>query len=57
MPPETESAFDEYVSDPNRPVPYTAEIHPNRNREFMTEDQRFAFYRPDVVSSRNPRTR
>ncbi len=50
MPPEIAEGFDEYVSDPNRPVPYTNEIHVNRNREFMTEDQRFAFYRPDVVS-------
>ncbi|MGE5314862.1 MAG: CocE/NonD family hydrolase, partial [Acidobacteriota bacterium] len=51
LPPEaSEPAFDEYVSDPSKPVPYTQEIHTNRNREFMTEDQRFAFYRPDVCS-------
>lgn len=50
LPPEGVEAFDEYVSDPNRPVPYTADIRVNRNHEFMTEDQRFAYYRPDVVS-------
>ncbi|HLP17050.1 MAG TPA: CocE/NonD family hydrolase, partial [Bacteroidota bacterium] len=50
LPPEANDGFDEYVSDPAHPVPYTQEIHTNRNREYMTEDQRFAYYRPDVVS-------
>jgi uncharacterized protein len=50
LPPDSAAPFDEYVSDPNRPVPYTNGIHVRRNREFMTEDQRFAFYRPDVIS-------
>lgn len=41
--------FDEYISDPNKPVPYTAEIRAIRGSEFMVEDQRFAASRPDVL--------
>jgi putative CocE/NonD family hydrolase len=41
---------DAYVSDPNRPVPFTMEVRSNRNREYMIADQRFAFRRPDVLS-------
>ena len=41
--------FDEYVSDPNKPVPYTNGIFGRRNNEYMAEDQRFASLRPDVV--------
>ncbi len=43
------SLFDEFVSDPARPVPYTAEITPNWTKKYMTEDQRFASRRPDVL--------
>ena len=41
--------FDEYVSDPWNPVPYTEKITLNYPRDFMTEDQRFAATRPDVL--------
>ncbi|MDB4923991.1 CocE/NonD family hydrolase [Mucilaginibacter sp.] len=41
--------FDAYVSDPAKPVPYTAEIRTIRGSEFMVEDQRFAANRPDVL--------
>jgi putative CocE/NonD family hydrolase len=41
--------FDEYVSDPWNPVPYTQKITANYPRDFMTEDQRFASTRPDVL--------
>ena len=41
--------FDEYVSDPMKPVPYTQEVHLERTREYMTDDQRFASRRPDVM--------
>ena len=41
--------FDEYVSDPMHPVPYTQKITSNYPRDFMTEDQRFASTRPDVL--------
>jgi putative CocE/NonD family hydrolase len=43
------SAFDEYVSDPMNPVPYTQKITLNYPRDFMTEDQRFVAGRPDVL--------
>lgn len=41
--------FDEYVSDPDKPVPYTNGIYSHRNNEYMVEDQRFAAVRPDVL--------
>jgi len=48
-PPAEESGVDEYVSDPNHPVPfvgYTTDTVPQR---YMVDDQRFASYRPDVL--------
>lgn len=39
----------EYVSDPMKPVPYTQKITANYPRDYMTEDQRFASTRPDVL--------
>jgi uncharacterized protein len=42
--------YSEYTSDPAHPVPYTADVHLNRTREYMTDDQRFACRRPDVLS-------
>ena len=44
---------DEYVSDPDHPVPYTQEITTRWARDYMTEDQRFAERRPDVVTWRS----
>ncbi len=47
--PSGPEGFDEYVSDPNRPVPfvdYTTDTVPQR---YMVDDQRFAARRPDVV--------
>ncbi len=41
--------YNEYVSDPMNPVPYTQKITSNYPRDFMTEDQRFASTRPDVL--------
>jgi uncharacterized protein len=41
--------YDEYVSDPWNPVPYTQKITVSYPRDFMTEDQRFAATRPDVL--------
>jgi putative CocE/NonD family hydrolase len=40
---------DSYISDPAKPVPFTQEITENRTRDYMTEDQRFAARRPDVL--------
>jgi uncharacterized protein len=48
-PVETES-WDQYESDPNHPVPfvgYTTDTVPQR---YMVDDQRFASYRPDVLT-------
>jgi len=45
----TKNSFDEYVSDPSKPVPYTNGTFGRRNNEYMAEDQRFAALRPDVV--------
>jgi hypothetical protein len=42
-------AFDEYISDPARPVPYIPGIAYGMTREHMTDDQRFAATRPDVL--------
>jgi putative CocE/NonD family hydrolase len=46
---EEKSAFDEFVSDPARPVPYYDKIANGMEREYMTADQRFAACRPDVL--------
>jgi uncharacterized protein len=43
------SGFDEYVSDPARPVPVTGEIGGGMPGDYMTYDQRFASRRPDVL--------
>ncbi len=43
------SGFDEYVSDPNRPVPYMSKIVMGMQADYMTDDQRFAAARPDVL--------
>jgi hypothetical protein len=45
--------FDEFVSDPAKPVPYTMEITAAWAKEYMTEDQRFAAWRPDVLVYRS----
>jgi putative CocE/NonD family hydrolase len=42
-------AFDEYVSDPSKPVPFINGIEIGMTREYMVEDQRFAARRPDVL--------
>jgi len=42
--------FSEYTSDPAHPVPYTQDVQNERTREYMTDDQRFAGSRPDVLS-------
>lgn len=47
--PGNKRGFEEYVSDPWNPVPYTQKITRNYPRDFMTEDQRFASTRPDVL--------
>lgn len=46
--PAASESFDEYVSDPNAPVPYQNGVQARRTREYMIDDQRFAARRPDV---------
>jgi putative CocE/NonD family hydrolase len=46
--------FDQYISDPNRPVPYLGYIAEGMTRDYMTEDQRFASQRPDVLVYSSP---
>jgi putative CocE/NonD family hydrolase len=43
------SGFDEYVSDPSKPVPYTMEVATGYPRSYPVHDQRFAAARPDVL--------
>jgi uncharacterized protein len=50
LPPSGDVSYDEYLSDPAHPVPYTEDVHFNRTREYMTDDQRFASRRPDVLT-------
>lgn len=45
----TTSAYDEYVSDPNRPVPFVGYTTIDMPQEYMVADQRFASRRPDVL--------
>lgn len=45
----TATGYDEFISDPDKPVPYTKEIRIDRGSDFMYEDQRFAATRPDVL--------
>jgi putative CocE/NonD family hydrolase len=49
-PAQSSDAFDQFVSDPNKPVPFTASTAIGMTREYMTEDQRFAARRPDVLA-------
>jgi len=50
----TSGGYDEYTSDPAHPVPYTEDVHFDRTREYMTDDQRFASRRPDVLTYQTP---
>lgn len=47
--PLARDSYDEYVADPMKPVPYTEDVHLVRTRAYMTDDQRFAARRPDVM--------
>jgi putative CocE/NonD family hydrolase len=52
--PKDAEAFDQYLSDPNRPVPYVGHVQMGMQRDYMTEDQRFAATRPDVLVYQTP---
>jgi putative CocE/NonD family hydrolase len=47
---QKEVVFDDYLSDPSRPVPYIGRLQIGRSgAEYMVADQRFAATRPDVL--------
>lgn len=47
--PQADLGYTEYVSDPNKPVPFQEGIISERTREYMIADQRFVATRPDVL--------
>jgi putative CocE/NonD family hydrolase len=52
--PAGEPGYDEYISDPHKPVPCSADGIRGCIRRFAGEDQRFAASRPDVLSYVTP---
>ncbi len=48
--PAAGSEFDQFLSDPAHPVPFTEATNVGMTREYMTDDQRFASRRPDVLT-------
>jgi putative CocE/NonD family hydrolase len=52
--PENPQGFDEYVSDPAKPVPYVGYQTLDVPQEYMVSDQRFAETRPDVLVYQSP---
>jgi uncharacterized protein len=46
---EDEAGADQYVSDPAKPVPYRGRLGDSIDADYMTDDQRFAARRPDVL--------
>lgn len=52
-PEAAEPAFDAWVADPNKPVPFIGYTALGVPREYMVGDQRFAATRPDVLTYRS----
>ena len=50
---EEASAYDEYISDPSKPVPFVNYAAQNVPQEYMVSDQRFAASRTDVLTYRS----
>ncbi|MBX3101555.1 MAG: CocE/NonD family hydrolase [Bacteroidetes bacterium] len=48
-PPQTGTPYTEFISDPDKPVPFQERISLNMDRAYMVDDQRFAARRPDVL--------
>lgn len=48
--PKAGSEFDAFISDPRFPVPSTVDVTTSWGRDFMTQDQRYATRRPDVLT-------
>ena len=54
-PEKNNASFDEFISDPAKPVPYSEDIKVvGTPRKYMTDDQRFAARRPDVLVYETP---
>ncbi|MGD0580784.1 MAG: CocE/NonD family hydrolase [Bryobacteraceae bacterium] len=53
-PPPEPVGFDQYLSDPARPVPFTSFITLGMAQEYLVDDQRFAARRPDVLVYQTP---
>ena len=47
--PPRSAGYDEFVHDPRKPVPFSAEVRTTQGHLWMIEDQRFAARRPDVL--------
>jgi putative CocE/NonD family hydrolase len=54
QPAEESGAFDEYVSDPAKPVPFVNYVATDVPQEYMVSDQRFAASRTDVLVYETP---
>ncbi|WBO83119.1 CocE/NonD family hydrolase [Hymenobacter yonginensis] len=48
--PASGAEFDQYLSDPAHPVPSNEGMATGMTKEYMTDDQRFASRRPDVLT-------
>jgi len=46
---DSANSFDEFISDPAKPVPFTLEFTTDYPRSYPVHDQRFAGSRPDVL--------
>lgn len=46
---DADRVYDEYISDPNSPVPYTPILTTDMDPKYMARDQRFVRRRPDVL--------
>jgi len=53
-PPASPGGFDEYISDPAKPVPSTPGLAPGMAQRYMVDDQRFAARRTDVLVYQTP---
>lgn len=54
-PPDADApSFDEYVSDPAKPVPFVSYVSTRVPQEYMDSDQRFADSRTDVLTYQTP---
>lgn len=52
--PTAKQGWESFTSDPAHPVPYTEVMTTGMTREYMTDDQRFASRRPDVLVFQTP---